>query len=723
MSKNPSDFLSNALTLGGTAALKKSFGLFTYLSGLGYVIGGLFGSDGVFQKDDSYDPYEEDKKKRHKQSYGNTQSRAVSLGDRLPQHFGIRRMRLDHMIPPHFTIVYNTTKYVEELYYIQYFILGEGHYDILNVTIKENESVYNYNDPTRSIFSFLHLEPRGTYSLVLSDAIQIPSKTLTNYELVPANPTDGMIWSTYEFMNEGEMDIEYINILMHYPNGLMDAGGSARISYRAEIGEAIFDSNGNQTINTSTIIYHNFSQSGATAVTLFKNEAIAIPSSLRNKKLAIRVRRDSQQLTASSSYDKSVILSINAQLSNSYERGNHPKASILIVRSLMDGTYSSSELSSLLIKFRRRTWLHSSLSGWSTTQYHVNQNPVTAVMHILKEKGLPDSQIDMDAFDHQRIQCDLRGDKTGITFSNDVSYDDAISSILKGIRCKHIYKHGIMTIIRDEPQTNPRCVIRDCHVIDDDISIKVRLFQPNEQKGVRLSYIQENTFLEKQATYGSAPFKTISDAGIIQDTQAANHARYLYKDHLLRRTTITARLGAIGGVLNAGDTVLLQTSLLNTSSKSAMILDVAQEPLVTNGYKLTIDRSFTFINQELSVFQPWAQIEDQISLAPTPTLSIAMNDRNGNPISKNDHVVITGYSSHSIIADTSRNSQQITLNHSSDSSKNIVLLFGGSYKYPIITFFKRDNIEYKAIVTDINPQEGKQEYIVTFLLQNDDVFV
>ncbi len=92
-------------------------------------------------------------------------------------------------------------------------------------------------------------------------------------------------------------------------------------------------------------------------------------------------------------------------------------------------------------------------SAWSDPE--ATRNPAWSYAHVLRSRGVPDAQIDLDSLLELAAVWDARQDRFDHRFDTQMSMWDALAMICKVGRAMPLLRNGRYTVVRDAPQTLP----------------------------------------------------------------------------------------------------------------------------------------------------------------------------------------------------------------------------------------------------------------------------
>ncbi|MGA0595390.1 host specificity factor TipJ family phage tail protein [Enterovirga sp. CN4-39] len=178
--------------------------------------------------------------------------------------------------------------------------------------------------------------------------------------------------------------------------------------------------------------------------------------------------------------------------------------------------------------------------------------------------GLPISHVDFQSFVNYAAFWETQGHCFDHFFTEPVSLDEALETILKAGRARPAFVGDRLTIVRDEPRGIPRMLFNDFNIVRDSLTIDYVLANDQFADGVVGQYLDETSW--KLATVSSAPDGVmlakpaqIEVTGVTRRAQAAGLVRFHAAESQYRRVTVSWQTGAEGKLLKFGDLVVLSS--------------------------------------------------------------------------------------------------------------------------------------------------------------------
>lgn len=124
-----------------------------------------------------------------------------------------------------------------------------------------------------------------------------------------------------------------------------------------------------------------------------------------------------------------------------------------------------------------------------TVARNFTRNPAEIARYVMRRRGLADSRIDHVTLDELRDLYDERQDRFDFSFDSRVSFNDALTLVLRAGRARPLLRRGaVYTAVRDELQTLPVAMFVPRNMDRDSFSIDVALTTEETPDAVQYRY-------------------------------------------------------------------------------------------------------------------------------------------------------------------------------------------------------------------------------------------
>lgn len=160
-----------------------------------------------------------------------------------------------------------------------------------------------------------------------------------------------------------------------------------------------------------------------------------------------------------------------------------PDATFVAIRVRASGQLSGA------LRFRvmgRRMLPFHNLSGWTIGTAH--RNPAWSFAHVLRSRGIPDEQIDLEQLEYLAGVWDERQDRFDHRFDTQISMWDALTMIARVGRAVPLMRGGRYTMVRDEPKGGPIAAFGMRNIRRGSLQIKPKLPTSDSMLALDMEY-------------------------------------------------------------------------------------------------------------------------------------------------------------------------------------------------------------------------------------------
>lgn len=488
-----------------------------------------------------------------------------------------------------------------EQYYYALFCLGQGEYDIHNISIAD-ATLYNKDavgtGNSGPVFSDVIvsniLEPgeKPKYvnpCVVTSDAVS--GMSLDDGNWVGPFPACG------PGRRVSRVDLDFV-----FPQGLCklnDQGKAKEHSVQISVSARAIDKYGNAT------------SSWVSFTEVFKASSLTpqrrtIRYNIGNPDLHTRWELKVMRIGARDKEDNRTMDSVQWSALRGYIVGEAPLCSTATHYELV--MRASEQLSSLsqrkisVIATRK-------LPSWDNATPTATKSPARALYdkwtNTVYGDGMPIDRIDVDVLRQMDALCQERGDEFNYVFENRVSSQEADQTIAKSFRAVALQRQGVKTVVRDELCDMPLTLFNPTNIVEKSVSLDYVQITEETTDGVIVEFFNDVTW-DWQEIECPGPGRTYSDPsnakynpalpvmenparitlnGITKGLQAEREGLYYAYTNALRRQFATWTTELQGALVYYGAPVLLSTTLY-ASQQGGEIRDYDGDVMqLTNGVR------------------------------------------------------------------------------------------------------------------------------------------
>lgn len=488
-----------------------------------------------------------------------------------------------------------------EQYYYALFCLGQGEYDIHNISIAD-ATLYNKDavgtGNSGPVFSDVIvsniLEPgeKPKYvnpCVVTSDAVS--GMSLDDGNWVGPFPACG------PGRRVSRVDLDFV-----FPQGLCklnDEGKAKEHSVQITVSARAIDKYGNAT------------SSWVSFTEVFKASSLTpqrrtIRYKIDNPDLHTRWELKVMRIGARDKEDNRTMDSVQWGALRGYIVGEAPLCSTATHYELV--MRASEQLSSLsqrkisVIATRK-------LPSWDNATPTATKSPARALYdkwtNTVYGDGMPIDRIDVDVLRQMDALCEERGDEFNYVFENRVSSQEADQTIAKSFRAVALQRQGVKTVVRDELCDMPLTLFNPTNIAEKSVSLDYVQITEETTDGVIVEFFNDVTW-DWQEIECPGPGRTYSDPsnakynpalpvmenparitlnGITKGLQAEREGLYYAYTNALRRQFATWTTELQGALVYYGAPVLLSTTLY-ASQQGGEIRDYDGDVMqLTNGVR------------------------------------------------------------------------------------------------------------------------------------------
>lgn len=445
--------------------------------------------------------------------------------------------------------------------------------------------------------------------------------------------------------NPAGSDCESIGIDLVAPRGLMDSGSAISVGFAIEARP--IDDSGDAMAGWSPLVPSGGSTvAGDGTLTPVRRSFVFPRPSAYYQRWEIRVRRTTGGGSTTSRSDQLVWGGLRGFL---VPVRRYPKVrpgetdprfpvTMLAVRVVATERVTGDVVQRLSAVVTRK------LPTWNGTTWSApvaTRNPAWAFADIARNSvyggGLPDSRIDLAALLSLAATWSERDDHFDAVFDQAVTTWDALTKVARVARATPVLIGGLLTCVRDQRRATYAAAYTPASIVSGSLSIAYRYRQADDPDGVRLSYIDPDTWQPAHvwsSVTGTEPTRPaeVDLFGCTDRAQAQREADHLARLDAYQRKTVTWTTELDGFLPQIGDKIALSHDLPGWG-QSGVVLAVATQGA---GVRLTVSEPLTWSagTHAAGLRRPDGTLEgpfvatqvggvpDQVDLATTPGFTL-----------------------------------------------------------------------------------------------------
>lgn len=242
---------------------------------------------------------------------------------------------------------------------------------------------------------------------------------------------------------------------------------------------------------------------------------------------------------------------------------NFGDVTLLAMRMRATNNLSSSGSRKINLKATRK------LPAWTGSDWSdpvANNSIALAYFYICRKLGLSNKQIDINNAITLEQDWVANGDEFNARFDGVISYEEALTQVLRAGRAKHFGQGGVRRIVRDQAQTLPVASYSERNIVQGSFSVEYLTPHSNIADAIDVYYFNAD-FQKEDVVRVALPSSSEQNVarldifGVTNRTQAYREGMYELMNTLYRRKLIRLSTEMEGFIPSPGDLCAIQHTM------------------------------------------------------------------------------------------------------------------------------------------------------------------